>query len=100
MCFECCIYADLHARFGFLRSFKKTVVNSNGVPILPRSTSPSTIIFAVEGECFQKASTSCCSRRAAISQYRSSISIPIARRPKSFAARNVVPLPMKGSRMV
>ena len=38
--------------------------------------------------------------RAAISQYFSSISIPIALRPKSLAARKVVPLPMKGSRMV
>src|SRR6185437_9011817 len=44
--------------------------------------------------------TFCASLFAAISQYFSSISIPMARRPKSFAALRVVPLPMKGSRTV
>jgi hypothetical protein len=34
---------------------------------------------------------------AAISQYLSSISIPIALRPMSFAARGVVPLPIQQS---
>src|SRR3990172_4952857 len=42
-------------------------------------------------------STSCRSRFAAISQYRSSISMPMARRPRSLAARSVVPEPAKGS---
>ena len=37
---------------------------------------------------------------AAISQYFSSISIPMAFRPRSLAARRVVPEPMKGSRIV
>lgn len=46
-----------------------------------------------------RGSTSCDSRVAAISQYFSSISMPIARRPKSLAARSVEPLPMNGSRM-
>ena len=42
----------------------------------------------------------CRSRSAAISQYRSLISIPTACRPSIFAASNVVPDPAKGSRMV
>src|SRR5690606_9505509 len=42
-------------------------------------------------------STRWASRFAAISQYRSSISMPMARRPSCFAATNVVPDPMKGS---
>ncbi|KKN31841.1 hypothetical protein LCGC14_0819650 [marine sediment metagenome] len=37
---------------------------------------------------------------AAISQYFSSISMPMALRPRSLAALSVVPEPMKGSRMV
>src|SRR6056300_223245 len=45
-------------------------------------------------------STPCRSRSAAISQYFSSISIPIPRLPRSLQARRVVPLPMKGSRTV
>src|SRR3546814_15203529 len=44
-------------------------------------------------------STSCARRRVAISQYRSSVSMPMALRPASFAARSVVPDPAKGSRM-
>src|SRR5690606_30685254 len=42
--------------------------------------------------------TPCASRCAAISQYRSSISMPMARSPNSFAATSVEPLPMYGSR--
>src|SRR5690606_1625966 len=44
-----------------------------------------------------KSSTHCDSRCAAISQYRSSISIPIARRPRFFAAINTLPEPVNGS---
>lgn len=44
--------------------------------------------------------TSCASRLAAISQYASQISIPMAFRPISFAACSVVPEPMNGSRTV
>src|SRR5665647_2389978 len=36
-------------------------------------------------------------RRAAISQYRSSISTPIALRPSALAATRVLPLPANGS---
>src|SRR5690606_24015049 len=44
-----------------------------------------------------KSSTHCDSRCAAISQYRSSISIPIARRPRCFAAIKTLPEPVNGS---
>lgn len=46
-----------------------------------------------------KSRTSWPIRLAAISQYLSDSSIPIALRPRSFAARNVVPEPMNGSTM-
>src|SRR5690606_17790497 len=45
-----------------------------------------------------RSSASCDSRWAASSQYRSSISIPIARRPRLLAASSVVPEPINGSR--
>jgi len=45
------------------------------------------------------ASTSCARRLTAMAQYFSSISIPMASLPKSFAARNVVPEPQNGSRI-
>src|SRR5690606_1165437 len=45
-----------------------------------------------------RSSASCDSRWAASSQYRSSISIPIARRPRLLAATSVVPEPINGSR--
>jgi hypothetical protein len=45
----------------------------------------------------QNENAPCAKRLAAISQYSSSSSIPIALRPSSFAATSVVPLPMKGS---
>src|SRR3990167_586861 len=51
------------------------------------------------GKIHVKSNTSCSNRLAAISQYFSSISMPIALRRRSLAARRVVPLPMKGSRM-
>src|SRR5690606_30863893 len=44
-----------------------------------------------------RSSTPCDSRSAAISQYASSISIPIARRPRFFAAINTLPEPANGS---
>ena len=53
--------------------------------------------FVVVVEGHLNSSTSWLSRLAAISQYFSSISMPMALRPKSLAARSVVPLPMKGS---
>ena len=45
----------------------------------------------------KKSKTSWLSLFAAISQYRSSVSMPIALRPRFLAATSVVPLPMKGS---
>src|SRR5687768_12223654 len=54
----------------------------------------------VNSDVHHRANTSCPIRRAAISQYFSSSSMPMAFRPKSLAARSVVPEPMKGSRMV
>lgn len=46
------------------------------------------------------ANTSCESRLAATSQYFSEISMPMAFRPRFFAATSVVPLPMNGSRIM
>ena len=52
------------------------------------------------GCCVAQNSTPCASLLAAISQYRSLISIPIAFRPSSLAANRVVPDPANGSMMV
>ena len=50
--------------------------------------------------CVVQNSTPCASLLAAISQYRSLISIPTALRPSSLAANRVVPDPANGSMMV
>lgn len=56
----------------------------------------SVMVILVRG--IHSLNTICWHLFAAISQYFSSISMPIHRRPRSWQARAVVPLPRKGSR--
>ena len=94
------IHADPGVAFEVMPVVMLAVATVNetdaGVPVT-RARVPAN---AYAGHAFApKFITDCPRRFAAISQYFSSSSIPMARRPRFLAASKVVPEPMNGSRI-